>query len=46
MAGTIREVEQFFKIDMHIKMLKDRALDVGSFMAGALLFRFLTNVIS
>lgn len=45
-AGTIRETEQYFKIDLHIKMPLDRALDISSFVIGALLLRLLIDLIS
>lgn len=35
--GTLREVEQYFKIDLRILMLGDRAVDVSAFTIAALL---------
>lgn len=37
MMGIIRETEQYFNQDLHIRMLKDRALDIVTIALGAAL---------
>jgi len=37
LAGSIREMEQYFNQDLRIRMLGDRILDISSFIIGALL---------